>query len=481
MEHAHEVPLSLKVLLVHPHVPMELQYGTRYQWAGAVLPPLGILYIAGVLEREGYAVGVLDANARQFDPAAVLREVQSFGADVVGLTGTTLSFGENIAIAGLLKAWRPELPVVLGGVHAQGTPESCLEYPCFDTIIPGEGEYTMLAYVRALEAGGDLSQVPGLWLRDSAGKPFSTGSGVLVENLDDLPFPARHLLHSMEEYHQKTFGYRVSPHTTMFTQRGCPFRCVFCSSSKQFRDVFDKKIRSHSVDYVRDEIRQLRDNWGIREIYFADDTFNVNKKRVHALCDMFQREFPDLLWSCNFEANICDEELLRHMQAAGCWLIQMGVETGNAKIMEAIQKGITLEQVRFATEMAAGIGLAIKTSFILGNPGETRETIEDTITFAKSLPVHYITFGMMAPLPGTYFWKTADEYGVFNKTAFDKFSMSSASFVPHGLSAGYLAEKQRQAHKQVYFRFDMMKRHLRLIRSVEDIIRYSKSAVTLLS
>jgi anaerobic magnesium-protoporphyrin IX monomethyl ester cyclase len=468
-----------KVFLIHPYVPMELQYGSKYRWAGAVLPPLGILYVAAVLEKAGHRTELLDANALQIPAADVVKRVLAGSPDVVGMTGTSLSFNENLEIARRLKEAQPSLPIVLGGVHAQGSPDVAVSYGCFDYVVPNEGELTMLELVEALEGGvNPRSSVEGLYYLEGD-KPVSSGTGKLVDELDDLPFPARHLLSDMTIYHQKSFGYRLRPHTTMFTQRGCPYRCTFCSSSKQFREVFNKKIRAHSVDYVKEEIAFLQKTWGIREIYFVDDTFNLRKKRVHELCDMMMREFPGLKWSCNFEANICDEDLLKHMRQAGCWLIQMGVETGNPDVMKVIDKGITLDQVRLSTEMAARLGFAIKTSFIIGNPTETQETIEETIQFAQSLPVHYVTFSMMAPLPGTYFWNTADDYGVFDRVAYDKFSMASAAFVPHGLSADFLKQKQQEAHRRVYLRLDMVRRHLKMIRSFQDVMRYSKGAATL--
>lgn len=472
--------MASKILLVHPHIAMELQYGTKYQWAGAVLPPLGILYVAGVLEKEGFDVEVLDANADEVNAEGVVKFVGEKNPMILGMTGTSLSFGENIKIATQIKELHPDITIVLGGVHAQGDPKGALSYGCFDFVVPDEGEITMLDLARTLESGGDVENVKGLFYYKD-GEPYSTGKGELVDDLDELPFPARHLLGDITRYHQKAFGYRYKPHTTMFTQRGCPFRCVFCSSSKQFREIFDKKIRAHSVDYVRREIQHLQDNWGIREIYFADDTFNLKKKRVHELCDMIIEHFPKLKWSCNFEANICDEELIDHMRRAGCWLIQMGVETGNAEIMKTIDKGITLEQVRLATDMAARAGMAIKTSFIIGNPGETKETIAETIQFAKSLPVHYVTFSMMAPLPGTYFWQNANDYGDFDRTAYDKFSMVSAAFTPTGLESDYLKNKQQEAHREVYLNVGMVKRHLGFIRSLEDIVRYTKGAASLVT
>jgi len=469
-----------KVFLIHPYVPMELQYGTKYRWAGAILPPLGVLYVAAVLEKASHTVEVLDANALQISAETVVSRVLASEPDVVGMTGTSLSFNENIEIARLLKNVRPDLPIVLGGVHAQGDPVTAVGYGVFDYLVANEGEYTMLDLVEALAGGKDpRTCVNGIHYLDGE-KACTTGPGRLVENLDELDFPARHLLPDMKIYHQKAFGYRLRPHTTMFTQRGCPFRCTFCSSSKQFREVFNKKIRAHSVDYVKEEIAYLQKTWGIREIYFVDDTFNLNKKRVHALCDMMIENFPGLKWSCNFEANICDEHLLRHMRDAGCWLIQMGVETGNAEVMKVIDKGITVEQVRIATEMASRLGFAIKTSFIIGNPTETTETVEETIQFAKSLPVHYVTFSMMAPLPGTYFWKTADQYGAFDRTAYDKFSMVSAAFVPKGLDSDYLKNKQQEAHRRVYLNIGMVGRHLKMISTFQDVVRYAKGAATLI-
>lgn len=472
--------MSSNILLIHPYVPMQLQYGTRYRWAGAVLPPLGILYIAGVLERAGYQVSVFDANALALEAPAVLEHVRQTNPDVIGLTGTTLAFGEVLRIAQLIKDWNSAVPIVLGGFHAQGTPNTCAAYKEIDYVIPGEGEFTFLKLVRALENNDDINTVPGIYYKKN-GQVINTGDGELVSNLDDLPFPARHLLPDLRTYHQKAFGYRVMPNTSIFTQRGCPFKCVFCSSSLQFRETFNMRVRAHSVDYVRAEIQELVDRWGIREIYFADDTFNLKKKRVYEMCDMFRTHFPKMLWSCNFEVNIADEDLLRTMKKAGCWLIQIGAETGDAEIMERIQKGITLEQLQRVTKMASDLGMAVKASFILGNPGDTRETIEKTIRFAESLPIHYITFGMMAPLPGSYFWDMAETYGTFDKGSFDKFSMVSANYVPHGLTADYLREKQREAHQRVYLRFTMAKRHLHLIRSLSDFKRYTLGAISLVS
>jgi anaerobic magnesium-protoporphyrin IX monomethyl ester cyclase len=471
--------MSSKILLVHPYVPMSLQYGTRYHWAGAVLPPLGILYVAGVLEQEGYEVHILDANAQAMETAAVLEHVKQLKPDVMGMTGTSLSYTENLRIAEGIKAWMPDLPIVLGGVHAQGLPEACAATGLFDYVIPGEGELTFLKLVKALENGNSVEPVGGIYFMKD-GEVINTGAGELVENLDDLPFPARHLLHDMNSYHQKAFAYRKMPNTSIFTQRGCPFGCIFCSSSQQFRTLFDKKVRAHSVDYVRREIEELVNRWGVREVYFADDTFNLLEDRVFEICDMFQTHFPNLTWSCNFEANIASKKMMKALKDAGCWLIQIGVETGNEEVMKTIKKGIKLEQVSRVCEMAAKEGLAIKTSFILGNPSETRETVEETIQFAESLPAHYITFSLMAPLPGSPFWDTAGDYGEFDKTAFDKFSMVGSNFIPNGLTSEFLQQKQKEAHKRVFLRPKMIKRHLPFIKSPRDLFRYTLGFASML-
>ncbi|MBF0143487.1 MAG: cobalamin-dependent protein [Magnetococcales bacterium] len=471
--------MAASIVLVHPHVSLELQYGSRYRWAGAVLPPLGILYIAGVLEKNGYRVAVIDANALRLEAHQVIERVKALNPDVVGLTGTSLSFPENVKIARLLRAWRAEVPIVLGGVHAQGDPEGSARTGAFDYVIPGEGEVTFLELVRVLESRGEVETVPGL-VYPRGEEIVNSGPGRLVENLDDLPFPARHLLHDLTAYHQKAFGFRLSPHTTLFTQRGCPFQCIFCSSSKQFRSVFNSRVRAHSMEYLREEIGLLRRQWGIRELYLSDDTFNLKRSRVAAFCAMMRTHFPGMLWSCNFEANILGEEMLREMKASGCWLIQVGVETGNAEIMKEIHKGVTIEQYRELTEMAHRLGLAIKVSFILGNPRESEATVEESIRFAESLPVHYITFGMMAPLPGSFFWETAPRFGTVDYESFDRFSMVGANFVPTGLTREFLQKKQKEAHRRVYFRLGMMRRHLKLIRSPSDVVRYAQGVMTLL-
>lgn len=455
----------MRVVLINPLVDKQALYG-RFRRLGECLPPLGLAYVAAVLEKAGHAVSILDSNVLGLRDNETVARIVAFHPTLIGLTATTLTYYRTRDLAAQLKIACPEVPIVFGGPHALGMESDILKDRCFDCVVSGEGEFTALDLVNSMDTGKAMTGVVGLSYRDAEGVAVTNARREAIADLDSLPFPARHLLPPLALYRPKATAYRRLPATHIFTSRGCPYRCVFC------RTAFGRKVRFHSPEYVIAEIEHLKKDYGVRELKINDDTFTVDVVRVHAICDLILSRQLDVTWSCNVRANLVDRPLLQKMRAAGCWEVAVGLESGSDEILRTLKKGATVEQGVNACRLAAELGLIVRPSFIIGNPGETLSTIEQTIRLAASLPVHYPSFSLMTPFPGTELWEHAEEYGSFDRSDFSKLSLSSrASFVPRGLDAETLERKQREAYQRVYLRPTMALRHIRQIRSPRDMVK----------
>jgi radical SAM superfamily enzyme YgiQ (UPF0313 family) len=419
--------------------------------------------VAAVLEREGHDVDILDANALGIANKAASRLVGRMRPDLVGITATTPSYYIALDLATECKKTMPEVPIILGGPHVIEQARDILAEACFDYAVFGEGERTMADLAKSLEDGQDLSGVTGLAYKQDGTRHVNSTRGYLPD-LDSLPFPSRHLLPSLDVYRPKAVDYIRLPATQMLTSRGCPYRCVFCRTS------FGKQVRFHSPDYVLAEIEHLVKDYGVREVKINDDTFIVNRQRVMDICEGLLRRKLDVVWSCNVRADLVDKELLTLMRQSGCWEVAMGLESGSQTILDNLKKGTTVEQGEKACRLAYALGFSVRPSFIIGSPGETLQTIERTIAFAKSLPVHFPSFTLMTPFPGTELWERASEYGSFDGSDLSSLTVGGkASFVPHGLDAETMEKKAREAYRRVYLNPAMVWRHLKRLRTPKDV------------
>lgn len=466
----------MKILLINPLIDPERAYGLRFKKMGAVLPPLGLCYLAAVLEKR-HEVRILDANMLNLTNLDIVRRARRFAPYVVGLYATTL--GINIAedLARGLKESLPEVRIVIGGPHISGYGKKTLACGHFDYGILNEGEYPFLKLVEAIERDArDLSGIESLVYFEGKEIRANTVHSP-VENLDDLPFPARHLLPEFGRYHPKMMLSRQQPATHILTSRGCPYRCIFCQTP------FGKKVRFHSPGYVVEEVKHLVADFGIREIKINDDTFNLDTDRVYRICDGFRKEGLDLSWSCNIRIDrVKDAAFFKRLKAAGCWLIRPGFESSDPKILRTLKKGITVDLIERTCRWAREAGLMIQASFIIGNPYETEETIRKTIAFVRSLPIHYPTFSIMTPFPGTELWDRAASYGTFTYGSFSDLALAhNPTFVPHGLSKELMVRYHRKAYLQAYLHPKMIFRHLKTVRGLHDLKKLYHASRSLLA
>jgi len=406
------------------------------------LPPLGLAYIAAVLEKNGVDVGLSDAWTLDLSVQEVLNRVADASPKVVGITCDATRANVTKEIAKRVKELDKGIKVVVGGPFPTCYPQYFGEN--IDAVAIGEGEYTMLELVKRSCEG--LENVQGIsFFRN--GRLYTTPRRPSIENLDELPFPARHML-PMEKYF--TILASRTPVTSMFTTRGCPFECVFCSVPYQW----GRRYRMHSPEYVVNEIEHVVENYGVREIDFKDSDFTLNPRRTDAICDLIIKRGIDVTWLCNSRVTGMTRERLEKMKRAGCVLLLFGVESGDPDTLKRIKKHITVEDAEKAFKNARDVGIETFAYFIIGFPGEKKESIQRTIDFAKKIKPTYVAFSLATTYPKTELWDWATETGLLDENSinWDTFSFYDVSFRGEDWSAEELKKIQIVAMKRFYGR-----------------------------
>ena len=462
----------MRVILINPPIDCVLENGnaspvTSYLFYNSA--PLGLLYIAAALENAGHTVAAIDGAAEQLDVSGVAKRVEDFKPDVIGIGSFTVSFETTRRLAARLKALLPEVPIVLGSYHVSLVPEDAMADDTFDVGVLGEGEHTMLELVEHYEReGGDLKEIEGICFREADGSLHFTPKRKKYKALDSFPFPARHLL-PPNIYRPVPVDEHAFPKFSMVTSRGCPHACAFCQKSRS-------GYRSHSPGYIVDEIEHLVRDFGVADIAFVDSLFCANKKRVHAICDEILRRGVKVSWTCSSRVEVVDKPLLEKMKAAGCWRTRFGVESGSDKVLDFISKGITKEKIRNAITWADEVGLRPKAFFMVGHMPDSRETILETIEFAKSIPLHDVTVQINTILPETpqeEVWKREGEkWGRVVNPSTDEKSFWEPTFVPWGMEPGEIIELHRRFYREFYFRPVTLARHIENVHSWADVRKY---------
>jgi anaerobic magnesium-protoporphyrin IX monomethyl ester cyclase len=377
----------MKIALIAPPYPLE----------EAPSPPLGICYAAAACEAAGSDVTILDYIVRKYSPAKFIEELDAFKPDAVGATSVTMNFPAAADIIRTAKRHNPSIITIMGGPHVSFDVHNTLtQYPEIDIIVIGEGEQTLKELIPAIRDRNAWKGIKGIAFR-SNGTIVVTESRQLIEDLDTLPIPARHLL-PMSRY--LALGFPVS----IITSRGCPNRCIFC----QGRRMVGYKVRHRTPHLVVDEIEDIL-SYGWTRINIADDIFTANKKRVLELCNEIKRRNISFTWSAFARVNTVDREIVEIMKEAGCDSVSFGIESGNPDMLKRIKKGITLDQARKATKCCKDAGIITHASFMVGLPGETRETMNNSRDFAEELDIMY-GYHFLAPFPGTTVREQIDDY-----------------------------------------------------------------------
>lgn len=467
----------MKALLINPYVPLEVVYGKSVDEMGAVLPPLGILYLTAYIRKKSltHIIEPLDANALLMDAGRVVDYMRGKRFDLVGLSSTTLAYPYAVDVAAAVKAAYPDVKVILGGPHAQASSEGVLgDNPgMFDYVCYGEGELAFESLLGCLSGETGLDKLIG-WRFVENGEIVTAPPAISPDNIDPFGHPSEVVpAEWIPLYHEKILAFKELPMFSVMSSRGCPFQCSFCSTPRKFIEIYQRRVRYHSIEWIKEELDILQSRFGVREVIFVDDTFNLKKPRVMEFCDMMIKR-GRMTWSCNFEANIADYEMMKKMREAGCWSIMVGGESGSDRMLLFVTKGVTRAQLELVGRYANEIGIVSRISFILGLPSDTVESVEETIDFVSHSDIHFPYFQLYVPLPGTRMYGQLAEYGQIIDKDPKLRSASNVNYLPRGLTADYLMDAYHRAYRGSYIRWRMVRNHLQFIRSWADVRRYWK-------
>jgi anaerobic magnesium-protoporphyrin IX monomethyl ester cyclase len=375
------------------------------------LPPLGLAYVAAALEKADFQVQILDNYNIRKPIEEVKKEIGKLEPEIVGITCGSVTYRPCIETAKAVKEVLPSCKIVVGGWQPTYMPESLLQHHEIDYLVMGEGERAMVELANSITKGkgkSDAAKISGVAYRDN-GKTVKVPS-TLIEDLDQIPFPARHLL-PMHIYNRRAPYFDANPMDTMNVVRGCPYNCAYCETKK----LWGSRVRAFSPPRVVAEIRDLAQNYGSRGIYFVGDNFTINKKRTSELCKLMKKENLDVEWVCDSRVDQVSRELLREMKDAGCRTVWFGVESGSPRILEKLNKKISMEQVTHAFKLCKEVGIRIACSFMLGIPGETIGDMEATFKFARKLDPDWCQFNTFVAVPGSTLYKEVMENKLYDR------------------------------------------------------------------
>jgi len=435
----------VKVVFVHPHGSNWMGTGKDISTIFNLMPPLGIMGIAAFLEARGIDTEIIDCYGTPLTGKELADEILRRGPDGVGFSCTTSSFLEGYRIAELLKEMRPDLPIVFGGAHACSVGSSLLDsFSAIDYLVLGEGEQTMFE----LAASGfrNPKAVPGVAFRNN-GVATLSGQRELIANLDDLPFPAYRRLHDFpRRYNLPLFSYPTAPNTSIISSRGCPYNCSYCD-----RSVFSRGFRFNSPDYITDHMSMLNRDFGIRHVFFYDDLFTFDRKRVAEFCELKERKRIPVTYNCIARLEHVDNELLRLLKRSGCWQVNFGIESGDPEVLKKHRKFYDLDEVQRKLGMVRKAGMRVKGLFMIGLPGETEETIRRTIDYALQLPLDEVNVTKFTPFPGAPIYRDIREQGEFNEE-WPLMNCVNFVFIPHGMTKDQLESLYNEFISRFYRR-----------------------------
>ncbi len=458
-----------KILLIYPPSPVmnredRCQQPTKELLVIPPLPPSDLMYLAAVAEKADFEAKIVDySQGGDFE-----KDLREFQPDYILVNVATPTFKNDISVLTLAKEICPDIITIAKGAAFLTVAFEVMYFAKdLDIIIYGEAEETL----REILQGKPYSEILGIYYHDDVRVKF-TGARPFIENLDSLPFPARHLVDN-NIYRRPDTG---EVQAVVKVSRGCPFHCFFCLATP----VAGAKVRKRSPQNIVDELKECVEKYGIKNFLFWSDIFNIDKSWVMELCQLIIDSGLDITWSANTRADTADEEMAEMMYKSGCRLVSIGVESGSQEMLNHIGKKITLDDVRLTVRIFKKFGIKIYNYFVIGLPWETEETVEDTIDFAIELDSDFISFYTATPLPGTKFYDYAKEHKLIDSDT----SFKSAYFYPsvnsHHLTKEQIFKLHKRAIRKFYLRPAYILKMLMKIKSFTEFKNYFIAGMNLI-
>jgi radical SAM superfamily enzyme YgiQ (UPF0313 family) len=364
--------------------------------AGVQFPPLPLIYVGTILKLNGHKVDIIDAQAQGISLSKIEEKIKDY--DIAFIISATMSYAEDADILGHLKKNNPRLITIVFGAHPTFLPLEALKRNSVDIIVRKEAEFIIRDLVNAFSQGKDQwKKINGIGYKED-GHPVLNPDYPYIDNLDVLPIPDRGFLPKNVDYYNPII--KNIPWTTALSSRGCPSRCTFCTSYS----YYGPKYRARSPENVVEEINYLKE-LGFREIFYRDELFTLDKKRVIDICQLILDKNIHISWICSVKASTSTYEMLKMMKKAGCRLIRVGVESGVQEVLDNVKKDVKLEQIVNTFRWARELNIDTHAHLMLGMPGETDQTIRKTFCFVKKIKPSTVTYGIMTPYPGTEIYR----------------------------------------------------------------------------
>ncbi len=464
----------MKIALIYPRITDYPDFTSLriYRKNVGIYPPLSLAYVAAVIEKAAHKVIIIDANALNLTLYDIIDRLKSFSPDILGFTATTITFYHLLFYIRQIKR-KLNLPVLLGGALIGLYPEEIMRHEEIDYALIGEAESNLEIFLSIFERGGDLRQVSGLCMRREGEIVINRTTNV-IRDIDSVPFPARHLLPNRKYY---SFLSDRKNFTAMITSRGCLFKCIYCSLLR--------RLQLRSVKNVVDEIEECYRYYNVRDIDFYDSTFTIDRDRTVMICQEIIRRGLSINWTVRTRIELVNRELLREMAKAGCSAVMYGIESSNEEILRKLGRPIIDKiQIRNVIRWTNEAGMSALGFFMLGAPGETEKTMNNTIQFSKRLHLDYAQFTRITPFPGT------ELYEMYKKEYKEDYwrdcilsgmeARKILSPVGCGLSAQSIIRYVNRAHLRFYLSPSYLIRIIFRLKSVRQLFKFVKAAIDLL-
>ncbi len=434
----------MRLVLVHPAGSNWILGKRDVASSANRMVPIGLLSIAAFVEKAGHEVFVHDCLGPEAEHGIKknVDAILELLPDLVGFSATTSSFLNANELAEKIKSENPKITTVCGGVHVSAIGAKLLsDFQNFDFLCQGEGEQTL----KELAAGNDPSSIRGLIWRNGKETVVNEPRAHL-KDLDTMPFPAYEKLKGFPKgYNLPLFSYVQFPGATMITSRGCPYQCSFCD-----RSVFKRGFRYNSATYIYEHIEYLHKRFGVRHINIYDDLFTANRRRITELCHLLVVKPLGINFNCAVRVGHTDDDLLRMLKNAGCLMVSLGIESADEAMLDRHKSGVTLEQVKDTVKRIQVVGLRAKGLFMMGLPGETKETIKKTSDFIINLGLDDMNMSKFTPFPGAPVWETIEEEGTFNND-WPQMNCLNFVFVPKGIQSKEALDQFYNLHVKRFY------------------------------
>ena len=438
-----------------------------------VMVPISLPSIGALLRDRGHEIKIVDAIAMDYSSDDLVKIIGDFTPGLLIVNFSTATFeGDSLFVDEIRKQFDGHITAI--GAHVTSLSEESLKTTKLDSVVRSEPEFTCLGLANALSKGGgeELSKVKGLSYKTN-GKIKANEKREFIENLDDLPFPSRDLMDNQ----RYTLPVINEPYTLIISSRGCPYDCIYCTA----HTYYGKKLRLRSPEKIVEEMEEIVTRDKVRNITMWSDTFTLDKPFVMKISQGIMDKGLDIRWMCNGRVDKVDLEMLQAMKKSGCIGISYGVESGVQEILDNVKKGITLEEIRRAFKWTHEAGIETLAHVIFGLPGETKETIEETIRFVIGLDPDYAQFYCAIPFPGTVFHDMAKDKDWLEATSWSQYELNQSIISTPSLNSDELKEAKVRAYKKFYLRPAYFFKRLKKIHSIKDLWMTVKQGVSFIS